>query len=153
MELCPAAITAGAIFTALIVKDIYQKNYKDIIFHSVGGIFSVVGLAALCQYVGDIAGWILLLIPFFVLIVGFYIQWVEGTPSPKPVAQEEGNDCCSLCSQCPCRCNRSWPTDCDGVPLPAPSPIVTSIKEVTTPTPPSKPVDLSTNTFGCPKKA
>lgn len=146
MDLCPASITAGAIFTALIVKDIYQKNYNDIIFHSIGGILSVIGLAAICKSVGDTAGWILLLIPFFVLIVGFYILWVQGTPDPKPTAPVD--DCCSLCTQCPCRCNRNWPTDCDGLPLPAPPPIVTN-----TPPKPSKPVDVSTNTFGCPKKA
>lgn len=149
MDLCPASITAGAIFTALIVKDIYQKNYKDILFHTVGGILSVIGLAAICASVGDTAGWVLLLIPFFVLIVGFYILWVQGTPDPKPTPTlTPTDDCCSLCSQCPCRCNQNWPTDCDGIPLPAPPPLV-----INTPPKPSKPVGTSTNTFGCPKKA
>jgi hypothetical protein len=145
MNLCPAAITAGAIFTALVVKDIYEQNYKDIPLRLVGGIFSVLGLAALCKYVGDTAGWILLLIPFFVLIVGFYIVWVEGTADPKPpVAQM---DCCGICSQCPCKCGGSWPTDCDGVPLPPPPPVVP-------PTPkPVEPIEPPTNTFGCPRKA
>jgi len=152
MDLCPASITAGAIFTALIVKDIYEKNYNDILFHTVGGILSVIGIGAICSSIGDTAGWILLLIPFFVLIVGFYILWVQGTPDAPPTASviaRPTEDCCSHCSQCPCRCNRNWPTDCDGVPLPAPSPIVTSIKEVVS----TKPPPPSANTFGCPKKA
>ncbi len=143
MDICPPAITAGAIFTALIVKDIYEKNYKDILFHLVGTVISVLGISALCQYVGDTAGWILLLIPFFVLIVGFYIQWVQGTPDPKPVSAQ-ANTCCPLCGNCPCHCNRAWPTDCDGVPLPAPKPVVPEVV-------PLKPV--TTNTFGCPRKA
>lgn len=146
MDLCPASITAGAIFTALVVKDIYEKNYKEIVFHIVGGILSVIGLAAVCKSVGDSAGWILLLIPFFVLIVGFYILWVEGTPDQKPLPAPQEN-CCPLCSQCPCHCKQNWPTDCDGVPLPAPP-------SPAPPSPlPSKPVAPSTNTFGCPKKA
>lgn len=146
MDFCPASITAGAIFTALIIKDIYQKNYKDIIFHLVGGVVSVLGLAALCKNLGDTAGWILLLIPFFVLIVGFYILWVEGTPDVKPGTAAVQEDCCPLCAQCPCRCNKQWPTDCDGAPLPAPPPVIPPVV-------PSKPVAPSTNTFGCPKKA
>jgi hypothetical protein len=142
MDLCPPAITASAIFTALIVKDIYEKNYKDIIFHVVGGILSVIGLSVICESIGSTAGWILLLIPFFVLIVGFYIQWVQGTPDVKPPIQS----CCPLCGQCPCHCNNSWPTDCDGIPLPPPPPQ----PEIITP---SKPVEPPTNTFGCPRKA
>jgi len=144
MDLCPPAITAGAIFTALIVKDIYEKNYKDILFHLVGAVFSVLGLNVLCENVGSTAGWILLLIPFFVLIVGFYIRWVQGTPDAKVATPSKAQDCCPLCGHCPCYCNKSWPTDCDGVPLPAPKPVVPD-------TP--KPVDPPTNTFGCPRKA
>jgi hypothetical protein len=143
MDLCPPAITAGAIFTALIVKDIYEKNYKDILFHLVSSVVSVLGISALCQYGSDTAGWILLLIPFFVLIVGFYIQWAQGTPDPKPVPTQE-NTCCPLCGSCPCHCKTNWPTDCDGVPLPAPKPV---IPEIVTPKP------VTTNTFGCPRKA
>lgn len=151
MDFCPASITAGAIFTALVIKDIYEKSYKDIIFHSVGGILSVIGLAAICKSVGDTAGWIILLIPFFVLIIGFYILWVEGTPDKKSVPMPTAdNTCCPLCGQCPCHCNQNWPTDCDGVPLPAPCPTADSIKEVVKP---SKPVEPPANTFGCPKKA
>lgn len=149
MDLCPPAITAGAIFTALIVKDIYEKNYKDIIFHLVGSVVSVLGISALCQTIGDTAGWILLLIPFFVLIVGFYIQWVQGTPAAKPV-EVPADGCCPLCGSCPCHCNRSWPTDCNGVPLPAPCPMVP--KDIVK-APSTKPVDPSINTFGCPRKA
>lgn len=144
MNLCPPAITAGAIFTALIIKDIYEKNYEDIIFHLVASVVSVLGIGALCEYVGDTAGWILLLIPFFVLIVGFYILWVQGSPDVKPKVAAPVNTCCPLCGDCPCHCNKSWPTDCDGVPLPPPPP----------PTPVvTKPVDPSINTFGCPRKA
>ena len=139
MMLCPAATTAAAIFTALVVIDIYNKNYKDIVFHIVGGIVAILGLNTMCDLTSDLGGWVLLGIPFFVLIIGFYIQWAEGQrPTPTaPAPNLSADNCCPRCSSCPCTCQQ-WPTDCDGVPLPKPTPPAT--------------VNTDNKPFGCPRK-
>lgn len=145
MSLCPAATVAASIFTALIVLDIYNKNYKDIFFHITTGIISVIGLYAMCSYTGDMGGWALLAIPFLVLIIGFYIQWAETHPDkPSQVTtipiQEE---CCNTCAHCPCNCQTKWPTDCQGTPLPK-APPASASTNITN--------NSASNTFGCPKK-
>lgn len=149
MSLCPAATVAGAIFTALIVLDIYNKNYKDIFFHIVTGILAVLGLFTMCSYTGDSGGWALLAIPFLVLIIGFYIQWAETQKPSQPVQQQEQQDsCCDNCGQCPCGCQTKWPTDCEGAPLPK-APLASSSSNIVTK---ASPASASSNTFGCPKK-
>lgn len=135
MSLCPAATVAGAIFTALIVLDIYNKNYKDIFFHITTGIIAVVGLFAMCSFTGDMGGWALLAVPFLVLIIGFYIQWAEVQKPIQTEVVKEEEPCCNACAECPCRCEKKWPTDCQGSPYPK-----------------APPASASSNTFGCPKK-
>lgn len=143
MGTCPAAVTAGAIFTALVVRDIYLKLYKDIPFHLVGGIFSVFGLYTLCEVGNDTVAWAVFLVPFFALIVGFYIQWAEGhptKPAPAPAAAP-----CPVCAPQACGCPRrkrcSYPPQPEG---PSVAPLPSS---VTTVKPNPKP-----SSFGCPVK-
>lgn len=140
MGLCPAAVTAGAIFTALIVRDLYSKSYKEIPFHLVGGIFSILGLYTLCEVASDTVAWAVFLVPFFVLIIGFYIQWAEGhsakpalAPAPAP---------CPMCIPEPCECRkRRRCAPPEGPSLAPPPPSVVSVK----PNP-------SPSSFGCPAK-
>ena len=144
MAFCPAATATAAIFTALIVLDIVNKNYNDILLHVSGGIFSVVGIFVMCNALGDLAGWGMLMIPFIVLLVGFLLIWIDGRKdTPAPVSQEE-EQLCNLCGYMPCQCGgwvRREPPPCKGSSQPVLPPSVVN-------TPPAP----SSSDLGCPPK-
>lgn len=115
MNLCPSAIATAAIFTALIVNDILNEDYTPITFHLLGGIFVVLGFMALCQTVGDFAGWFLLCIPIVFIILGFLYEWVMSD-SKQTMSISDGpssGPCfipcpyCGYCNPCPCRKRRA----------------------------------------------
>ena len=145
MAFCPAATATAAIFTALVVLDIVNKNYNNIGLHVSGGIFSVVGIFVICNALGDFAGWIFLGIPFLVLLVGFLMLWVDG----RKDSVESNSECqrpktCNSCGIMPCRCTRPRP--------PPPPPCKASSQTVLPPsvtTLPARPLESS---IGCPKR-
>lgn len=142
MAFCPAAVTAGAIFTALIVRDIYLQTYKEIPFHLVGAIFSVLGLSMLCRVASDTVAWAVFLVPFFVLIVGFYIQWAEGQKSKDVAVASPMPTPCPVCAPSPCGCRRRRRCPTPEAPSVAPPPpSVVSVKPNPAP-----------SSFGCPAK-
>lgn len=147
MGFCPAATATAAIFTALVVLDIVNKNYNTIGLHVSGGIFSVVGIFVICNALGDSAGWILLGIPFLVLLIGLLMLWVNGR---KDIVYSK-SDCqtanvCSSCCTQPCQCNRPHP-------LPySPPPCQASSQTVLPPSVTTLPHRPLESTIGCPKR-
>lgn len=110
MSFCPSAIATAAVFTALVVNDLINKNYTPIVLHVFGGIFVVLGITALCQRIGDYAGWLLLLIPIFIILIGFFLEWYSSYPNKKVDMGPSSGPClmpCQACGYCkPCRCSR-----------------------------------------------
>lgn len=153
MQPCIPAVFTAALFTALLVLDLIAKNYKDVGFHVAGGIFSVIGLYTACELAGETAAWILLGIPFVVLLVGLVMIWKDSQKevSPElPVTEQQDSgvaDCpCPYCNMCPCHCRR-W-RSCGGgsvnVPrAPSEAPAPPSVQNI--PQRPPAP-------FGCPAK-
>lgn len=144
MAPCPAAIATAAIFTALIVLDIINKNYNTIGLRVSGGIFSVIGIFVICQALGNEAGWFFLAVPFFVLIAGFLMLWLESRKDEpaKPIVQDTKP--CMECGYAPCDCPFRYklprcPDQASGDTALPPS--VTNV--------PKRPVQ---NTLGCPAK-
>jgi hypothetical protein len=110
MNFCPSAIATAAIFTAIIINDFINSNYTPITLHLLGGIFVTLGIMTLCQRVGDYAGWFLLLIPIFIILIGFFLEWYSSSSSDKLSYGPSSGPCiipCSSCGYCnPCRCRR-----------------------------------------------
>ena len=144
MKTCLPAIFTAAIFTALFVLDLINKNYNDVGFHIAGGVFCVIGLYAACEVGGETLAWILLGIPFVFLIIGLGLIWIDAQkdasmarapPAPEPTY----DPCpCPQCEMCPCRCRKLIQKHCEDDIYTPPSTF--------SPPPPSPP-------FGCPKKA
>lgn len=102
MAFCPAATATAAIFTALIVLDIVNKSYNDILLHVSGGVFSVLGIFVICNALGNTAGWGFLAVPFIVLLIGFLLIWIDGRKDPVQPAPKEMP--CQVCGYMPCQC-------------------------------------------------
>jgi hypothetical protein len=110
MKACTPAIFTAAIFTALFVLDLINKNYSDIGFHVAGGIFAVLGLYTACEVGGEGLAWVLLGIPFLFLLIGLGMIWADSqkqAPAQAIVHSPQAQiDCpCPYCHYCPCQCN------------------------------------------------
>ena len=130
MKLCLPALVTLAIFTALIILDIVNKDTKQIGFHFGSGFASVLGLAVICNYLGEHIGWILLSIPFIFLLIGFLLIWIDQqkeTPLGKPSCPQKPRACpCLACRRCPCSCGLNIPPP----PTPAPPPCAGPLRSV-----------------------
>ena len=151
ISLCPPALASLAIFTALIVLDITNKETKQILFHVITGIFSVIGLTVFCSYLGETAGWALFSVPFIVLVVGFLLIWIDSQKDPAPkvscqTPKTPPRACpCLSCRSCPCRCGMNIPAPPPPV---GPSPSCNPLPDSVTSLPPRKPE----SSLGCPPK-
>lgn len=145
MATCPAAIATAAIFTALIILDIANKNYNTIGLRVSGGIFSVIGIFVICQALGNEAGWFFLAVPFFVLLAGFLMIWIDNKKDSTPVVKETNP--CMECGYAPCDCPYKYKKPVPQVPLCQASGETALPPSVTTV--PKRPIQ---NTLGCPPK-
>lgn len=117
MNLCPSAIATAAIFTALIINDLINGDYRPIVLHLFGGAFVTLGILTLCQYIGDYAGWIFLAIPVVVILIGTILEWysssstdtvtISSGPSSGPCLMPCSR--CGYCNPCHCRPRRPCP--------------------------------------------
>ena len=67
-------IISAAIFVSLIFLDLFRHDFKALPSHAVLGIFSIVLMTFLCETNLQLLAWIVLFIPFIVLIVGIMIR-------------------------------------------------------------------------------
>ena len=88
MGLCPPAVTAAALFTALTVIDILTKKYNELSYDILGGFFCVLALYVICERIGDFAGWMLLGIPIIFIVFSSIIAWIESL-NAKPVSVDK----------------------------------------------------------------
>lgn len=68
---CLPAVAGSALFLALLIFDIVQRDYARLPGHFFVGLFSIVLFLFLCQKGYDIAAWGIFLIPFLVVGLGY----------------------------------------------------------------------------------
>jgi hypothetical protein len=104
MEICPSALTAAALFIALVIMDLIKHKYRNIPLHAIGGFFCILGLTYLCSILGDLTGWILLSIPVVVVCIGLFMMWLDSrktyVTATIPAVQRMPTNNCSPCIQC-----------------------------------------------------
>jgi len=94
---CGPAITTAAIFVAILILDLARAQYELLPGHSIAGAICVLLMVVLCQKGAGFAGWVLLSVPFLLLLSGWIIIAVQRgveiqkdiiakiTPEPAPV--------------------------------------------------------------------
>lgn len=68
---CLPAVAASALFLALLIFDIVQRDYTRMPGHFFVGTFAIVLFLYFCQRGLDIAGWAILTIPFLIVGLGY----------------------------------------------------------------------------------
>ena len=105
---CVPAYTTGALFTSLILIDLFQRDWRSIPPKFLFGAFAVLVMTYICNSYGPMLGWILLGIPLTVLILGLFYVWSDANIQPKPAAPM--NICgCPCCHKKPCSCRKPCP--------------------------------------------
>lgn len=69
--ICTPTIVTAAMFVALLFLDLFRMETRYMLGHLVLGVFSVLAVSVLCQNNAEFAAWVLLLIPFGVLLFGW----------------------------------------------------------------------------------
>jgi hypothetical protein len=87
--LCSASIVTAAIFVALIFFDLFRHEYKSIPGTSLAAFFFVLLTEVICEAGYQPFAWLIMSIPFIILITAYYAQLAEAPgPIPYPVEPE-----------------------------------------------------------------
>ena len=93
--MCWPAYVVGAISISIIIFDIVIKNWKDLLPHTLGGLFVTILFWALCFIHTSLAGAVLI-VPLFAFFIFFFTLWftrqsllkrgccVKCQPEPEP---------------------------------------------------------------------
>ena len=115
MDICPPAITTAACFIAIILIDMYTRDWKRAPGHALFGIFAVLLMIFICQRGSATMAWILLAAPFVLVLLAWLIRaYSEMTKHDNDPAQEPawGGNEVTTGYGCPCPCCNAMPCHC-----------------------------------------
>jgi hypothetical protein len=115
---CFPGITAAAIFVALVLTDLYKRDWHRVPGHALFGVFIVLLLLFICERIGEGPAWLLLMAPFAFVFLGMFFSSVFRFGKIEKVHHRHMNDKCGCCNMNPCRCR----TPCMAPPPPEPAP-------------------------------
>ena len=132
MDICPPAIVTAACFVAVILLDLYTRDWRRAPGHALLGVFAVLLMIFICQRASQTVAWILLAAPFVLVLLGWVfrafssMKQYDNAPSQEPAWG--GNEImnygcgCPCCHMVPCQCLRPcWrPKVCRPKPKPEP---------------------------------
>lgn len=127
---CSPAIATTAYFVAVILLDLYSRDWKRIPGHALFGVFATLLILFICERASEMMAWILLAAPLVLVFISYYFSsWL--TKPETPIDPSEPQPSCNSCPCChyrPCRCMRPcWRPKppcpkCPGCPEPKPKP-------------------------------
>jgi hypothetical protein len=114
MDICPPAIATAALFIAVILLDLYTRDWRRAPGRALFGIFATLLMIFICQRGSHTMAWILLAAPFVLVFLGWifrahsevkesddYTRAYENTMNPGCA--------CPCCGSMPCHCMRPCP--------------------------------------------
>lgn len=129
MDICPPAIVTAACFVAVILLDLYLRDWNRAPGHALFGVFAVLLMIFICQRASQNVAWILLAAPFVLVLLGWIFRAYssmtkyDNTPAQYPAWGGNVVDygCpCPCCGAMPCHCMRPCPQPKPCVPKPKP---------------------------------
>jgi hypothetical protein len=129
MDICPPAIVTAACFVAVVLLDLYTRDWNRAPGHALFGVFAVLLMIFICQRASEGVAWILLAAPFFLVLFAWIVRaFTEMTKHDDTAPQEAawaGNEVnygcpCPCCHAIPCHCMRPCPEPKPCKPKPKP---------------------------------
>ena len=130
---CAPGITTAAIFTAILLIDLYTREWRRIPGHALFGVFAVILMLFLCERTSEGVAWVLLAAPIAFSLLGWLIHYIvnifiirPGTPKSRTPKSEPEDSECDCCGYSRCRCDRPCrqPHAHSERPIPEPAPAV-----------------------------
>ncbi len=87
MDYCLPLITSVALFTALVILDLYRQEFSLIIGHILFGFATSLGMLVLCQRNSQGLAWMLLALPLILVVLGLAIKVIKENSQP-PIRPE-----------------------------------------------------------------
>lgn len=132
MDICPPAIATAACFVAVILMDLYNRNWGAAPGHGLLGVFAVLLMIFICQKGAEWLAWTLLGAPFVLVFLGYLFRLMQqhNDPQPDPSADPSMpayyDPCasmgCPCCGVRPCQCMRPCPEERKAPCTPKPKP-------------------------------
>jgi hypothetical protein len=118
MKICLPAITTAGLFTAIVILDMINSEFKLIFGHSLLGFISILLILYLCEKSSDFVAWILLATPFVLIFLGWSIGALRGASGKVPQVLSKAVEleqapmygygyACGSCQEYPCHCNEA----------------------------------------------
>jgi hypothetical protein len=136
---CLPGVSTIALFVAIILLDLYGRDWARIPGHALFGVFATLLVLFICERVGEGPAWLLLAAPFIFVFIGWLSRVVySGSSSTESTPTIYDNDACECCGQMPCQCRhpcqkptpKPEPCDCPSCP---PCPKQKNCKDKSTP--------------------
>lgn len=116
MKICLPALTTAGLFTAVVVLDMINREFKLIFGHALLGFISILLVLYLCEKSAEVVAWSLLATPFVLIFLGWSIGALRGASGKTEIATSSGIQleqpamygygyACTNCIQYPCTCN------------------------------------------------
>ena len=129
---CLPAIAATAYFVAIILLDLYNRNWSRIPGHALFGVFAILLILFICERASEMVAWILLGAPLGLVFLGYVLSsWFTKKSEDIPSSDPSDTPSCNSCPCCHykrCRCMRPcWRPKpvcpkCPDCPQPKPKP-------------------------------
>jgi hypothetical protein len=115
---CLPGVSTIALFVAIILLDLYGRDWARIPGHALFGVFATLLVLFICERVGEGPAWLLLGAPFIFVFIGWLSRAVysgsSSTESTPTIYNNDGCECCGqMDCQCPDPCPKPTPKPCD----------------------------------------
>lgn len=124
---CLPATFATAYFIAVILMDLYTRDWRRVPGHALFGVFAVLLLGFICEKGSEGMAWILLLAPLIFLILGYFVRlltavdwknyFIRSVSDAEQNARESYSK--SECDAEPCECGKPCPPPTPEQPRPS----------------------------------
>lgn len=117
---CLPGITITAIFTAVILLDLYHRDWRRVPGHALFGVFATLLVLFLCERTSELVAWTLIAAPILFAILGWIMHMIiEALYAPPSPSTRKNTDVgCPCCTSIPCSCR----SPCRHRPRPRPEP-------------------------------
>ncbi len=103
---CTPGFLTAVLYFAMIVYDLYVREYDRIPKHAIFGIVSVLLMNILCQYGAYLAAYGLLAFPFLLLITGYLISETQVSERISAIQSRPYTPPLPLEMSAPYKCNK-----------------------------------------------
>lgn len=118
MKFCLPALASAGLFTAIVILDMINREFKLIFGHSLLGFISILLILYLCEKNAEIVAWSLLATPFVLIFMGWSIGALRGASGKTQPVTSSGvqleqppmygyGNACVGCQQYPCTCDEA----------------------------------------------